>query len=454
MTTFGSMGDTASLLASAADAAAGSARAAGRLNTTAPLGGGAASGSGGDSGSGSDSAPALSSLTVLLMGADPDAVAAAEASVRAALAAAVQAAGGAAGGLPAGVLQRPYVNVLPIPGPGFGGDAMGLQPTSNYFTLLLRTIAPGPAGAAGFAAYAAQQPLRAWRLTPAAPGAPRSSSNSSSYPLPTLIPRQAAAPTTDMGVSGGREEALDDAAAAAAAAAASLLQSTPVSTGGSRSVSSETAAPDAAAGSSPPAGDPVLQDGSSTPACLAAGCTQLQALAAATAVAVGGAARMRASVLRLGPQVAAFERRASLGTLQPNSTARASDDTETAAGGAQLAGAAAAAEEGAASSAAADVAAGSSSGAPAAMPWRGAGLVPLAAPPTLQEQQRLLARLMAAVDRRFGGSYALAHGFGAASALSLLGVDSGLDCLVEELNWCNGALAAVSISSACVGALD
>jgi hypothetical protein len=64
------------------------------------------------------------------------------------------------------MLDQQFINVLPVPGPYFS-DSIGLDPTSSYYALLVRNIAPsGEQGPAAFRAYTEQPHLAAWRLTP------------------------------------------------------------------------------------------------------------------------------------------------------------------------------------------------------------------------------------------------------------------------------------------------
>jgi hypothetical protein len=64
------------------------------------------------------------------------------------------------------LFAQQYINILPVPGPYFSSN-IGLEPTSSYYSLLVRNVAPsGEQGPAAFRAYTEHPHLAAWRLTP------------------------------------------------------------------------------------------------------------------------------------------------------------------------------------------------------------------------------------------------------------------------------------------------
>lgn len=105
-----------------------------------------------------DDSDPFDSFMVVVMGANPATVDMAVAIIQE---------GMAAGAAKASVaLPSAFINTLRIPGPKFG-DAIGLDPTDNYYMLMLRNILPpGRPSHNIFTSYVASQPLQVWRLTP------------------------------------------------------------------------------------------------------------------------------------------------------------------------------------------------------------------------------------------------------------------------------------------------
>ncbi|KAI8475020.1 MAG: hypothetical protein J3K34DRAFT_456463 [Monoraphidium minutum] len=209
LTTFASLGDSLStartpggLRPRPAGAPPPAAAYLGRLNATRlGRGGGGGGGGLGDDVSGGAANESLSDaggggggafdgFFAVVMGADPSAVARARAALAAAAARASPPppppGGGAAPPAAAAPRLDAFINELPIPGPVFGA-ALGLDPGSSYYMLLLRSIVggAGPGALGQFRAFSAAGALRAWRLTPSGGGGgPRAS-----YPLPQVLPR-------------------------------------------------------------------------------------------------------------------------------------------------------------------------------------------------------------------------------------------------------------------------
>lgn len=453
---FASMGDSASIatISSAAaassqqqqqqghdkeDAAAASMDASdefqitsGRLKTSNPISNNSSRSTG--------SRSKFEALTVVLQGANPTTVTAAAKAIRASITAAASAAteydaNNREPATPASANKQDYINIIPIPGPVFS-DAIGLNTTSNYYTLIVRNIAPSNAeGPAAFEGYVEHPHIMAWRLTPVSANSSSSSSagysRSSSYNLPQVIPRVST--SNNIGIpqqvylsvgsqndssSSSNPRAANSSTATAAASRAHSTINTSNSTINTRFNCRHPANKTSAA------------------------CLLHLHVAAAVAAGVSDAI---SRLLVAQPAIAESLRGtgyADDGSDQTQEPPNISNNSSSSSADAGHTISSTARNNTTTKALAADAEFSSNkAGSPTGLGKQQRQQQQVAQQqvgPTLQQQQQMLDMLLTAIDLRYNGSYAIAHGLGSAAPLALLGVDWGLDCMVKTLDWCNG----------------